>query len=319
MKRNVVLLLLAGLALVAFLIARAEFHEIILAFRRMGLGGYALLVAIQLVLAGVLGCAWGVLADPAQRGPIFVAARLLRDGAAEVLPLSQIGGFVLGARALVLARLSAGFAAGSTVVDVTLELIAQLIYTLAGVSILVVLRPQSPLALPALAAIAAMAVLAVVFVAAQRRGAGVIDRLMTRAALHMMGPRETAEAGVQSEIHHIHTKAPRLVAGLALHLLTWCSVGAETWLILWLIGAQVGFAEALVIHSLVSGVRSMAFMVPQALGVQEGGYIMMGAMFGVPAEAALALSLVRRARDLTIGVPVLLLWQVIEGRRLTRR
>jgi len=66
-------------------------------------------------------------------------------------------------------------------------------------------------------------------------------------------------------------------------------------------------------------VRSMAFMVPQALGVQEGGYIMMGAMFGVPAEAALALSLVRRARDLTIGVPVLLLWQIMEGRRLTRR
>ena len=60
-------------------------------------------------------------------------------------------------------------------------------------------------------------------------------------------------------------------------------------------------------------------MVPQALGVQEGGYIMLGALFGLSAEAALALSLVRRARDLVIGLPILLVWQVVEGRRSLRR
>jgi hypothetical protein len=82
------------------------------------------------------------------------------------------------------------------------------------------------------------------------------------------------------------------------------------------LGAPVALGAALVIDSLISGLRSAAFMVPQALGVQEGGYILLGALFGLTPEVALALSLVRRARDLVIGVPVLVAWQISEGRRV---
>jgi hypothetical protein len=34
---------------------------------------------------------------------------------------------------------------------------------------------------------------------------------------------------------------------------------------------------------------------------------------------ALALSLLKRARDLVLGLPVLAAWQLLEGRRLWRR
>jgi hypothetical protein len=37
------------------------------------------------------------------------------------------------------------------------------------------------------------------------------------------------------------------------------------------------------------------------LGVQEGGFTVLGALFGVPHEAALALSFVKRVPDLAIG------------------
>jgi hypothetical protein len=38
----------------------------------------------------------------------------------------------------------------------------------------------------------------------------------------------------------------------------------------------------------------------------------------VPAETALALSLIKRVADLAIGAPGLLAWQVLEGRRFLR-
>ena len=59
-------------------------------------------------------------------------------------------------------------------------------------------------------------------------------------------------------------------------------------------------------------------MVPSGLGVQEGAYALLGPLFGLPADAALALSLLKRARDLAIGIPLLLGWQVIESRRTLR-
>jgi hypothetical protein len=39
-------------------------------------------------------------------------------------------------------------------------------------------------------------------------------------------------------------------------------------------------------------------------------------MMGLSPEVALGLSLVRRVRQILVGVPALLAWQVYEGRRL---
>ncbi|MEI9890272.1 MAG: hypothetical protein WDN45_06275 [Caulobacteraceae bacterium] len=69
------------------------------------------------------------------------------------------------------------------------------------------------------------------------------------------------------------------------------------------------------IESLLFAARNAAFIVPSGLGVQEGVYALVGPLFGLPAEAALALSLLKRGRDLAIGVPVLLSWQLAEGKR----
>jgi hypothetical protein len=59
--------------------------------------------------------------------------------------------------------------------------------------------------------------------------------------------------------------------------------------------------------------------IPNALGVQEGAYILLGPIFGVGADTALAMSVLKRARDIAIGVPVLLVWQAAEGRRALDR
>ena len=315
-----VLLLLAGLAAVVVLVARSELDGILAALASLGLGGFALIVVLHVAVILAMGVAWSRLGGLPVLG--FIRGRLLRDAASEVLPLSQIGGFVLGGRALVLAGASASRASALTVVDVTAELVAQMLYTIVGLSLLVQLRPQSALATPAMAAVAAMLVLTGGFVLVQLRGAAAAVRQVMRLA-QMLGVANAGGpdhgAALQAELSRLHDKAPQLIACTLWHLACWLLVGVETWLLLRLLGAPVGLGAALVIDSLISGLRSVAFMVPQALGVQEGGYIMLGALFGFSTEAALAMSLVRRARDLAIGLPVLLIWQVVEGRRHIRR
>lgn len=318
MKRAAVLFLVAGTALAAVLIGRSEYGDIVHAFARLGVAGFALLVAVHLTLIGLMGVAWGILGVGRYRLGLFAWGRLLRDGAAEVLPLSQIGGFVLGARALVLSGVPSTFASASTVVDVTLELVAQLFYTILGLGLLAWLRPGSAIERPAIAAVVAMAVLATLFMVAQQRSMGAVDRVLTKFAGTLLGPRPPGGESLGKSIGHLHRQPARLLAGAVLHLAAWVLVGCESWLILRLTGSSVSVAEALVIDSLLSGLRSMAFMVPQALGVQEGGYVLLGALFGIAPEAALAVSLIRRARDIVIGAPALLVWQVLEGRRALR-
>jgi hypothetical protein len=78
-------------------------------------------------------------------------------------------------------------------------------------------------------------------------------------------------------------------------------------------GYPLDFGDAVIIESLMHAVRGASFAVPGALGAQEGGLIVLCAIFNIPPEAALALSLVKRIPDLVIGVPGLLAWQALEG------
>jgi uncharacterized membrane protein YbhN (UPF0104 family) len=80
-------------------------------------------------------------------------------------------------------------------------------------------------------------------------------------------------------------------------------------------GHPLPFVSVVAIESLLFAARNAAFVVPSGLGVQEGVYALLGPLFGLPSEAALALSLLKRARDIAVGVPVLLSWQLVEGRR----
>ena len=61
------------------------------------------------------------------------------------------------------------------------------------------------------------------------------------------------------------------------------------------------------------------FVIPGAIGVQEGGFIALCGVFGIPAPTAIALSLIKRLPEIVLGIPGLLLWQGLEGRHLLRR
>ena len=315
-RRAAVAGLLIGGAIVGFVLSRFGLPHILAALRNLGFAGFGAIVGFQLALAAGAGLAWWLLGygRPDARPWRFVWGRLVRDAAAQALPLSHLGGVVLGSRALALAGVSGRFAAASSIVDMAVELITELVYAMVGLGLLAVLQPRSALLLPSLLGLVMMAILASLFALMQTRGERLISwlPLAWQASAHR---RAAAFRDAYSEV-----RRDRLALGLAgaSHLGCWMLTGLQAWLTLRLMGAPLPLLPCIVIDSLTFGLRSLAFMVPGALGVQEGAFVLLGGLFGLSPHAAIALSLARRGRDLAIALPALAGWHYQEGRRLWR-
>ena len=113
--------------------------------------------------------------------------------------------------------------------------------------------------------------------------------------------------------------ATALVRACVLRLATWIIGAGEVWLVTYFLGRPLFLIDALILESLGNGIYAAAFVVRGALGVLEGGYVMFGALFGLPADISLTISLSKRVRELLLGLPGLLAWQWEETRGLRRR
>jgi uncharacterized membrane protein YbhN (UPF0104 family) len=89
-------------------------------------------------------------------------------------------------------------------------------------------------------------------------------------------------------------------------LVGWLVGTGEVYLITILLGTPVSWRDALLLESLGQAVRGAGFAIPGALGVQEGGYLLLAPLAGLAPDAALALSLAKRARELLLGLPGLI-------------
>jgi putative membrane protein len=309
---------LAGLALTAGLVVHFGAAAVARSLLAVGWLGFAAVCLIQLALIAVMGIAWRALL-PETRSWILMWGRLVRDSVAEVLPLSQVGGYVAGARAVVFAGLTGTAAAASTIVDVTLEFVAQLAYTAIALLLLIYLKPDAGLALPAGIGLVVAAVLAALFLIVQRHGFNLLERF-ARVLGHGWAERTASgAAALHTALAGIYARRTGLFTSFSLHLACWISSTLEVWLALRIAGSPLSFAPVLAIEGLLYAIRTAAFAIPNAVGVQEAGYVLLGATFGLTPEMALALSLLKRARDFTIGMPTLAVWQLVESNRLWQR
>lgn len=318
MKLFSVLAAVVGLTLIVGLVAHFGAGAVTSALIAVGWSGFAAVCSIHLVLIAVMGIAWGVLL-PGAACWVPIWGRLVRDSGSEALPISQVGGYVLGARAVMLAGIPATSATASTIVDVTLELFGQLVFTALGLCWLVHSSPGNTLAAAVAAGLIGAGLLAAAFLAVQRRGFAVLGRLARMLGFGWAEKTAVGAAALHTALIDIYQRRAGVLSSFLLHLACWVGSTLEPWIALRFAGVPLGFARVLVIESLLYAVRSLAFAVPNAVGVQEGAYILLGASFGLTPETALALSLIKRARDLTIGLPVLATWQLVESGRLWRR
>lgn len=316
MKLRIVVIAALGAVLALYLVAFVGIGAVFSAVLAAGWIGFAILCLYTLALFLVLGMAWRALLPDSRHGVwVFVWARMVRDAATEVLPFSQLGGIVFGARAAILQGVAATVASASTVVDVTTELMAQIIFVALGLGILIVEAPRTSLASSLSSAIGVALVVAVaactVFLALQRHSLWLTSKLATR----VLRGAGAASVGVAASFNEIYRSPARIGLSAALHLAGWLASAAGTWIAFRLIGVRVGLLPVLAIESLVCAARSAAVFIPNALGVQEAAYAVLAPLFGVGAEFGLAVSLLKRAKDIALGVPILLIWHAGEGQR----
>ena len=314
------LILGASLTLLVALIAHFGFRAIAQALQRTGWVGFSAMVILHFGLIVMMGLAWWLLGRgrPDAHPACFVWGRLTRDAAGETLPLSQVGGYFVGARAASLCGVSGTFATASTVVDLTIELIAKVPYTLLGLALLFWLKPHNRLFTPALLATLLMATLGGAFVAMQERGTGLIDKIGTRLASRRAPDPNGCSGSLRDAMREIRARRAGLWLSFLIHFASWLLGGVELWLPMWLMGIASGVSAAIAIDSLVGCIRCIAFVVPNALGVQEAAYVIVCGIFGVAPDVACALSLLRRGRDFAIAIPSLIAWQMMEGRSAWR-
>jgi glycosyltransferase 2 family protein len=317
-RRWALIAALVGLAIAAAIIILVGWDKIAAGFLQIGWRGLIALCVTYLIPVGILAAAWLVL-DPEAKPrtwPALYFARLVRDASGELLPFSSLGGFVVGARAAVLGGMDPVLAISTTVVDVTAEFIGQLGFAALGL-VLLFYRPEAPpqdLLPTSLVGLGAGALAAVAFVLVQHRFSGPIERMAARWA-----PSSFAQQGaVTTSLHALYQKPLLLALSSFLHLAAWVLGAVGVWAGLWVAGLHLSVRTIVCLESLVYVVRTLTFAVPMGLGVIEGGYLGVGILLFGPqhADFAVALSLMKRVRDIAVGLPALLLWQAMEGRRL---
>ena len=321
MKPRLAVIGALGLALAVYLVVTAGAGSVVSAAAAVGWEGFAILCLYAGGLFIPLGIAWYVIVPPHAYAPlrILIWGRMVRDAASEVLPFSHVGGLVLGARAATSSGVAKPLVIASMIVDVTTETLAQVIYAAAGVAIFSQYLPRGamPASTTALLAVCVglTAVAAVLLLALRRHGRRLIEQLAARFFPDALA----ATASLADTLEMMYRGRARLGFGVALHFAGWIASAVGVWIAFRLMNVHIGLVAVLAIESLVYAARSAAALVPNALGVQEAAYAVLCPYFGVGAEVGLGVSLLKRARDIAVGVPIMLLWQALEGHRAFRR
>jgi len=252
---------------------------------------------------------------PARQSVIF--ADWIGLGVNWLLPVARVGGEI--AKGALLADRSGDTprSVASVVAHKTVQPMVIGVYTLLGIVLLLHSREGSGYGAAAAWFVALLAVGLVGFVAAQRGGlfrlgGALLDRWRS------LSDKQLADKGEQVDrmLRTVYTAKGRLTVALALALLYRFLLTLEVWLLLQWLGAPVGLVDALILDSLAQAVRAAAFFVPAGLGAQEGGFIALGLLLGIPTPVAASVSLARRVRELEVGGAALLAWQFRVGRRL---
>jgi putative membrane protein len=305
---------LLGACLLAWLLLRLDVSTVFVALSHAGWLGFGLVLAGGLLLTFCLSTGlYPLILD--QISPISVPlARQVRDSAGDILPFTQLGGIAAGMRVLMLAGLAPAQAIAVGMVDVTTELLAQSLFILLGLFLAAPAIRADPHWAPYLGwlvggtALFALGVLG--FAVAQLAGSHLAEKTMRPAAFG------ASAAAFREAVHRLYRQRGRVALSVVLHLVGWCASGLWLWLVFRLLGHAISPVSAIAIQALLEGLRSATVFIPAAIGVQEAGYAALAPLFGLGAEVGLAASLLRRARDVAIGVPVLLLWQFVEARRI---
>jgi len=321
MKRAGYLAFVVGVALLALLMLRADWPVLLNALKAMGPGGLLFLVLFHLPVIASGGVAWWYFGRhlPGATLPGFVRGRFVRDSVGAAMPFSQLGGFAAGIRVLAVSGVPAVYGGLSMFADLVAEFASLFPYVAMGLVALAVLAPSSGLLRPL--TIGASLFAAVLLVAGLERGrvAGWLRVPVGKIVSKFSETGPDAFSDFRRSLDRLDLSRRAIAANFALHFGRWAIGAVETWVAFLLMGVHISLGKALVVDCITAALRIFAFLVPAAIGVQEGLYVIVCGIVGLPTAIALAFSLAWRARDLLIGFLGLAVWHAAETTAQAKR
>jgi putative membrane protein len=322
LRRASLIAFLAGLSAFVFLVGYYGIGDIAAALAVAGASGLALIAAVHVLPLAAEAIGWRFLFAPGTR-PRFrtlLWGRWIGESVDNLLPAVGVGGDLVRIRLFTQLGMSASIVTASLVADLTLTLVTLIAFTLVGLVLLAFYVAAYGVLLPVLLAVLIGVVLVIGFYVAQHRGLfGALARLVQNFAGPLQASLLDGADAIDEQGRRIYARRTDVLLSIFWLSAVWILGVLEVWVALWLLDYPASFFEAFLIESLVQGVRAAAFLLPGALGVQEGGFLLVGTLLSIPAEGALALALTRRARELAFGLPGILAWQWFEARKHWRR
>ncbi|MBE1237615.1 flippase-like domain-containing protein [Phaeovibrio sulfidiphilus] len=318
MIRRAALLGLVGLAIFTGLFIWRDAGTILSVFLS---SGFALLGMVLVHFASMLvnARAWQVLVVEGHRPNLlqFFWAVWLRESVNGLLPVARVGGEVVTAKLLNNYGMSMPAVVASLAADVTICIGTQFLFTFLGLGLFVLYYQNAGLMTGLAATGVAALVVAFAFYQVQKKG---MFRLVRLVVDKMFGDRfrqwtdkaDTFDDSIRSVYRHRRA----IFACSFWQFLGWTFGAVEIGVALYFMGQHTLWADPVIVESIVQAASSSAFVVPGALGVQEASFVVVCGWLGIVAETALALALVRRARDVVLFVPVLIVWQAVLGHKL---
>lgn len=308
---------LCGLIIAGWLVWRDHPATIVRLLKDAGIGlVLAALVHILPMLANAWD--WRSLIRGGQRPGFAAMLKLvwIRESINGLLPVARVGGEIVSFRLLGRCGVRPAMAAASLVVDIQLTLISQLIFALFAIGYVLhgASSDTAKLAGQLAWGIALLTPLLILFALVQHakpfeRATRLLDRITSGKVYELVG----TSVRIDQSVKLVWRKTGVVVRYLFLWQTLQCvGLALEIWVALRVLGTDATFVQAFVIEALIQLVSSVAFMVPGGLGVQEGGFVLIGGLLGFDAPTCLALAGARRVRDLMFFVPGLLAWQAAE-------
>jgi putative membrane protein len=305
---------LVGLIAALWLVWRDDPRAVL---RLMSVAGPGLVVAALVHVLAMLANAWDwrLLLAGEQQPALLRMLRMVwvRESVNCMLPVARVGGELASFRMMRRWGVSGPLAAASLVTDIQLTLISQMLFTAIGIAFLLLESGNHTLRIAADLVWGVVIAAPVLLLFSLVHHVRPFERL-ARAVNAMASGRLTSLVGHSADVDRTIRDIWSRRATVLQYLFIWqplqcLATSLELLVALHFLGADITVLQAFVLESLIQAVSSAAFFVPGALGVQEGGFVVIGSALGIDPAACLALAGARRIRDLLIYIPGLIAWQ----------
>jgi putative membrane protein len=312
---------LLGLALLTVLVIHADVPAMLHSWRLAGAASLWL-VPYRLVFFALYAVGWRAMLRPFDPGGkagygYVLWVTTVREAVDRLLPVASVGGSVVGVRLMRWTGLAIVPVSATIIVEILLTLCA--LYLFGALATLILLGSGASGAHREVLAVLVLSLPIPLGSLLLLRYGAVFARL-ERFLGPMVGLSSgEAAASLDAELRACLGRIGTALLAGALQLAALISAAFEIWWAMRLFDHPISISSSVMLEGLTQAVRHLAFIVPAGLGVQEAALALFGHTLGISTELALAVSAVKRMREVLCGVPPLLSWQWLEARRLRKQ